>query len=87
MARRFRHHDARTEQVGGLSGPGRRDRASDAEPWTPEQDVTRGRSAGTVENPLRDPTRGRSAGTPENPLRDPMRAGSARPFPDPTAGP
>jgi hypothetical protein len=66
-------------------GSGRRERAMDAGPWTAEQDVTRGRSAGTVQNPLRDPTRGRSAGTPENPLRDPMRAGPARPFTDPTA--
>jgi hypothetical protein len=59
---------------------GRRGRAAEAGPWTAEHDVTRGRSAGTVQNPLRDPTRGRSAGTPENPLRDPMRAGSARAF-------
>jgi len=70
MARRFRHHDVRAQRVGA---------------WTAEQDVTRGRSAGTVENPLRDPTRGRSAGTPENPLRDPTRAGPPPPFTDPTA--
>lgn len=41
------------------------------------QDATRGRSAGTVTNPLHDPTRGRSAGTVINPLRDPTRGRSA----------
>ena len=43
-------------------------------PWVPaEQDVTRGRSAGTADNPLHDPTRGRSAGSADNPARDPTR--------------
>lgn len=51
---------------------------SPVEPWAPaEHDVTRGRSAGTVDNPLRDPTRGRSAGAADNPTRDPTRGPSA----------
>lgn len=42
-----------------------------ATPQTLISDPTRGRSAGTIENPLRDPTRGRSAGTFANPQYDP----------------
>jgi hypothetical protein len=72
-------------EPGRHSSMGLRGRLTEAGPWTAEHDVTRGRSAGTAQNPLRDPTRGRSAGTPENPLRDPMRAGSAQAFADPTA--
>lgn len=52
----------------------------------PPQDITRGRSAGTVENPLHDPTRGRSAGRPENPLLDPTRSRAGDDIPDFEAG-
>ena len=57
------------------------DPSEPAEPRTRgrDGDPTRGRSAGTPENPLRDPTRGRSAGTPGPARRDPTRPSSAEP--------
>ncbi|MFZ0090502.1 MAG: hypothetical protein WAL63_13395 [Solirubrobacteraceae bacterium] len=69
----------RSEGGGGTSPRSRghkraRESSSPTGPVAPaEHDVTRGRSAGTAENPRHDPTRGRSAGSADNPAGDPTR--------------